>query len=370
MIAFVNSVIDLLRITIDQSLCRLFANQDTGVVMGQLGKEKSFRSITQGDGGVAMIDYKSNPESIFLYSSSQIGANFEMWTVNKTSEQATPKPIPLPFEPAFVPVTAMNSNDQSNFAIGAAKGGSVMFYKYDTPITTQDVFGGTVPEEGGKITAMTYSSDGKLYSAAVIQFSQFSQFSQCSINSETGFPNLPCNVMSGPQGEILHMAVDPINSQRVVAVANRFSPRVFESTNGGMNWNDITVGGSSIDQAYNGQACAFLIQGQVSFLVVGTSNGIYLRTGQDWTLLADGMPTAAVYDMTYSSDDDRLVVSTLGRGIWYLPDAFGAANEASGSVTPFTPIVVTDPTVNITINAAITSLIPPDAVPPVDAPAI
>lgn len=324
-----------------------------------------------------MVDYRSNQDSIFLYFSAQFGLSFEKREMSKQSGEIRHLLyITIEKEAAFVPITAMNSNDQSNFALAAAEGGFVMFYKFSTPEQFNnrliDVFGAgslQIP-----ITAMTYSSDGMfLYSV-----NGSTAVSKCIIDPSEGFPIDPCSVMSGqitPNGRIItRMAVDPTNSSRVVVVATNAEgsrPQVFESLDEGRNWNDITVAGSSINQAYNGQAVAFLSQGQVSFLVVGTSDGIYLRSGQGWNLLAEGMPTVAVYDMTYSSEDDRLVVSTLGRGVWFLPAAFGTANNLMGNVISFTPISVTEPDVTITIadNAAIT-LNPPDHIQPAYAPAL
>ncbi|KAL3793965.1 hypothetical protein HJC23_009448 [Cyclotella cryptica] len=349
----------------------LFGNQDNGVVVGQLGREGSFHQIGTGDGGVVMVDYNSNQDSIFLYFSAQEPESLQKHTMNKQSGEIRSLPnIPLEREAAFVPVTAMNSKNQSNFALAAAEGSFVMFYKFSTPEQfnrrTVDVFGDSLQSD---ITAMTYSSDGMfLYSV-----NRNTAVSKCIINPINGFPIGSCSVMSGqitPDGSIIkRMAVDPTNASRVVVVAtDRQSsrPRVFESLNEGRNWNDITVVGSSINQAYNGQAVAFLSQGQVSFLVVGTSDGIYLRSGQDWNLLAEGMPTVAVFDMTYSSEDDRLVVSTLGRGVWFLSAAFDAANNLTGNAISFTPIIVTEPNITITIvdNAAFTPN-PPDHIQPV-----
>jgi ligand-binding sensor domain-containing protein len=173
------------------------------------------------------------------------------------------------------------------------------------------------------------------------------------------------------------MAVDPNNTDRLVVVAvsdtpgeNKLNsnPQVFESVDGGSNWSKITGDDGPIENAYNGQAVAFLSQEGRSFLVVGTSNGVYVSKDNGWALLGDvdGIPTVPIMDMTYSSEDDRLVIATLGRGVWYLSNAFVGADEVVNGFASFSPIshIITEP-VGITVD---TSGVEMEKFPPDDAP--
>lgn len=138
----------------------------------------------------------------------------------------------------------------------------------------------------------------------------------------------------------------------VVAVENvrNSNPQVFESVNGGSSWADITGAGSPIDNTYNGQAATFLSQGGNSFLVVGTSAGVYLRLNNEWAALATGLPTVPIFGMTYTSEDDRLVIATLGRGVWFLPGAFNTANTIACGVFDFSPIDdIPEPLVSVSV---------------------
>lgn len=216
---------------------------------------------------------------------------------------------------------------------------------------------------------MTFTFDGKLlYSASMKRSNYQAAVSRCNIDPSTGFPS-SCAVMAdeiAPEGFVpVHMAADPNNTDRVVilAVLNRLSsdPQVMESVDGGSSWDDITVAGSPIDKAYSGQAVTFLSQRGISYLVVGTSEGVYVRLGDDWELLAVGLPNVAVWDMVYTSEDDKLVIATLGRGVWHLSNAFYVANIIAGGVTSFSPIPgTTEHKVGITINLPDLERFPPD----------
>jgi hypothetical protein len=236
----------------------------------------------------------------------------------------------------------MNPADQRNFAIGVGDEtspdcvpGSAMFYmRHDYlpyTIKTFPVF----PYGYKHITSIDYSSDGKyLYAASTRESNQWA-VARCTIDLGTGFPQ-ECNIVASDGSEntsevtlITRIAVDPKNSDHVVWITieqvSSSKPQVFESTDGGEHWTDIT--GPDLAEAYSGQAVTFLgnKDSPLSFLVAGTSDGIYVRNGNDWELLGDKIPTIPIRSMTYSSEDDRLVIATLGRGIWYLEDAYRGA---------------------------------------------
>lgn len=331
--------------------CRLFAAQDNGVIAGELGTPESFQAVGGGDGGIVLIDYKSDPSYIYYYTSAQFGNVFNVIKRDKNSGALLHRFVlpALDCNAADVPVATMNPADQRNFAIGVGDKtspdcvpGSAMFYmRHDYLPYTSKTFP-VFPDSYTSITAMDYSSDGKyLYAASKNAFLLLLGIGQwtvarCTIDLGTGFPQ-ECHVV-GVGGEntskvtvITRIAVDPKNSDHVVLITIEqvsFSkPQVFESTNGGEYWTDIT--GPVLAEAYSGRAVTFLgnKDSPLSFLVAGTSDGIYVRNGNDWELLGDRIPTVPIMSMTYSSEDDRLVIATLGRGIWYLEDAYRGACE-------------------------------------------
>ena len=323
---------------------RLFANQDNGSVFGQLGTPETFEAVEGGDGGIAMIDYKSDPKYIIFYTIIQWGGYFSVFKIDKKDGKRVDlgSDLTLKCDASFVPVTAMNPADQRNFAIGVGDEpspdcvpGSAMFYMtHYFPYTNTSKTFPVFPDGYNSIAAMDYSSDGKyLYAASKSDYNQLA-VAQCTIDLGTGFPQ-ECHIVGGEftseDTKIMRIAVDPKNSDHIALISvtsgSRSKPKVFESTDGGAHWTDIT--GPDLAKAYSGQAVTFLGKkdSSLSFLVAGTSDGIYVLNSKDWELLGDKTPTVPIRSMTYSSEDDRLVIATLGRGIWYLEDASRGACE-------------------------------------------
>uniref|UniRef100_A0A7S1G055 Sortilin N-terminal domain-containing protein n=1 Tax=Corethron hystrix TaxID=216773 RepID=A0A7S1G055_9STRA len=174
------------------------------------------------------------------------------------------------------------------------------------------------------ITAMDWSTDGSyLYMG-----SQSSKIISCQVpisilNCER-FSDVPSSFT------LQYMAVDPTNPFNVVlTTGNDYGSNfeVWSSQDGGSTWSDITTEGSSVDLTYNGFAITWIYEDiGSSFIVVGTSHGVYLHNeSSNWVLLAENLPNVRVYDMIYDKTDDLLIVSTLGRGIWYLENAYQSA---------------------------------------------
>ena len=148
-----------------------------------------------------------------------------------------------------------------------------------------------------------------------------------------------CELVGSVCAKVRHLAVNPDNSNEVYAATTNddlSSPGVFVSTDGGSNWGDITIPGSPVDWAAIGGSVAYINKDTISAVVVGTSNGVYVFDSitMTWTLLAKDLPTVPVMDMLYEATDDRLVLGTLGRGVWYLDEA---SDVVSSVLTGFIP---------------------------------
>jgi len=127
---------------------------------------------------------------------------------------------------------------------------------------------------------------------------------------------------------ILNFAAPKHSDRQMFAVgvrdnANYQDPVVFYYN--GSNWNNITIEGSKLDTVPLGGAIAYISKGSINTVAVATSEGIMVPNGNvedgshtDWTVIADGLPVVVMMDMVYSAEDDRLVIATLGRGIWYV----------------------------------------------------
>jgi sugar lactone lactonase YvrE len=124
-----------------------------------------------------------------------------------------------------------------------------------------------------------------------------------------------------PNRYIAGLTVDPNDASHVYAVFNGYSRRwipgggtghVFESTNGGQTWTDIS--GNLPDIASDA------LVADHGKLALATDLGMFIAnagrgTGTSWSRLGTGLPNASVNDVTLGPDGD-LYAATHGRGIW------------------------------------------------------
>jgi hypothetical protein len=314
----------------------LFGNQDTGTISGKLGDEGTFSSVETADGNKCMIDYTSDPDFSFFYFSNQRYEFVSRERRSKNTGVTTKDPIPLPngFEGDFVTVAAMNPADQKVFAVAVRRTSDFNFDQIALTInrgSNYTIFASA--PISGSITAMVWSDDGN-----VLYVASGYHFAACAFTSaSTG--SLMCGLVGSVCASVRHLAVNPDNSNEVYAATTNddlSSPGVFVSTDGGSNWDDITILGSPVDRAAIGGSVAYIKKDTTSAVVVGTSNGVHVfdSTTMTWTLRAKDLPKVPVMDMLYEATDDRLVLGTLGRGVWYLD---GASDVVSSVLTGFIP---------------------------------
>ena len=127
-----------------------------------------------------------------------------------------------------------------------------------------------------------------------------------------------------PNRFINSITIDPADPFHVFAAYGEYrrpwtsEPRlgghVFESTDGGETWSDIT---GNLPAA---AATDLLLMGDE--LVLSTDLGVFVSHASDptlWSELGTGIPNAAVTDLTLTPDGDTIVVATYGRGLWSIP---------------------------------------------------
>jgi photosystem II stability/assembly factor-like uncharacterized protein len=120
----------------------------------------------------------------------------------------------------------------------------------------------------------------------------------------------------------------------VVVDAHRLDnpkPYLYRTTDYGATWTSLTAKLPQDDWLHAVREDARLS----GFLWLGSERGVSFSRdgGQTWTRLKAGLPTAAVHDLV--SEDDDLVVGTMGRSAWVL-DGVGAIRE-------FTPEIAARP---------------------------
>jgi hypothetical protein len=127
-----------------------------------------------------------------------------------------------------------------------------------------------------------------------------------------------------PNRYIGGVGIDPANGKHAYLAMNGFSRRftegpgagvghVFETTDGGTTWTDISanlpdVPTSSIKQTRAGA------------LVLGSDLGVFYRAPKStsWTRLGGNLPLTTVMDVELAGDGN-VYAATHGRGIWSLP---------------------------------------------------
>lgn len=124
-----------------------------------------------------------------------------------------------------------------------------------------------------------------------------------------------------PGGKLLGLAVDHRDADTVfvtIGGSNQGTDRVWKSTDGGANFEDIS--GVESHTRLPDLSFTAIVQHPTEHetLFVSTPTGVFVtRDGGDWWYPFDkGLPNAWVSGMTYSEPTNSLYVSTIGYGMW------------------------------------------------------
>jgi sugar lactone lactonase YvrE len=192
----------------------------------------------------------------------------------------------------------------------------------DTTCSWQQVFD---TGAGNDITALSSARDGAIvYAAWVSGAGEPGPTFTRGIATNYGGTWHELNVSSLPNRYIAGVTVDPANPAHAYAIFNGYSRRwipgggighVFETTDGGQTWQDISTNLPDI------ASDALVIKDHR--LALATDSGMYTAiAGQgartDWRRLGQGLPNASVNDVTLGPDG-YIYAATHGRGIWRLP---------------------------------------------------
>ena len=97
-----------------------------------------------------------------------------------------------------------------------------------------------------------------------------------------------------------------------------YHPYLFKTVDGGVSWFNINAN-------LPARGCTYSIAEDYvdpDLLFAGTMFGVYVSNTSDihWVKLKSGIPNATVMDLTIQKDENDLVVSTFGRGVYILDD--------------------------------------------------
>jgi hypothetical protein len=296
----------------------VFGTQDNGNVLGTLGSPGTFKIISSGDGNSVFIDYTSSDEFIFYYFGTRYYESLSRLSISKADGSQELVSTTIQGKGGFRSSAAMNPADPKQIAIAVAANGTPERSQIELTVDRGETF--FAPQSSsltGSVSTMAWSYDGA--SLYVVDGSD-QNVAKCN-----GTDQLSCSIVGKADGAsfIADMTTDPLDANIlfVVSVNGEFDfrdPKVFKSSDGGAQWQDITGGDDSLlAKASLGGSLAYIQKGSIDAVVVGTSSGIFsLQRGAsalDWRLLVD-LPTVAVMEMVYEPIDDTLVVSTMGRG--------------------------------------------------------
>jgi hypothetical protein len=175
---------------------------------------------------------------------------------------------------------------------------------------------------GNSVTALSSANNGKvIYAAWVAGGGNPGPSFASGIATNYGGKWHQVSTAGLPNRYISGVTVDPSNPAHAYAVFNGYSRRfvpgggtghVFETTNGGQTWTDIS--GNLPDVASD---ALVLAHGQ---LALATDAGVYTApesggANTRWQHLGTGLPNVVVDDLTVGPDN-YIYAATHGRGIW------------------------------------------------------
>lgn len=132
------------------------------------------------------------------------------------------------------------------------------------------------------------------------------------------------------------IAVDPADDATAYLAVSQFGvDQILRTTNHGTTWTPID--GNLPDIPVN--TVAVHRDGDNRFVFLGTDNGVFLAVGDEtnWSPYGAGLPHSPTIDLVVDVNHQRVVASTMGRGMWTiaLPPACLADIDGDGGVGPF-----------------------------------
>ena len=116
-----------------------------------------------------------------------------------------------------------------------------------------------------------------------------------------------------PGAQLNYITVHPIDPERVAITISGSSTKIMESTDGGMNWTDLTgniPGAISIE-------CVLYEQHENGGIFVGGNPGIYFSpstSNVNWTDISANIPKVRISELEIKNQ--ILYIATYGRGLW------------------------------------------------------
>ena len=234
--------------------------------------------------------------------------------------------------------TAIDPNNEDLFYGFTQQGGSLNISDNSGGSLTSQIGG---PETGNWQTPLVMNKEGELYAGYSRLYKLCGSFQEVSPTFGTNIDFLeiddinPDNIyvainnslrkstdrglsftnVSSFSSNITSIEVNSSNSDIIyVTTSGSSNGKVYRSTNGGLNFTDITGSLPSVTkniikhQDFHSQNPLYL----------GTSLGVYRYddTLGDWESFDNGLPNVSVSDLEINYNDANITASTYGRGVW------------------------------------------------------
>lgn len=313
-------------------------NQDTGSTEQISDGSQTWRSISTGDGGDVAVDNitLAGSNRSIRYSSFQFLQAFRRRIVdnnNNVVSTAFPALTVTGGSPAFgalfdTPIV-LNSVNPSRLILGGSNG---LYESTNQGDTITRVTSAVIPPDSTSSPIAYGGRSGGVDNLDVIYAG--ANNGNIHIRTTAGGAFTSTDPDPASSDPIRDVRIDPDRWQTAFAID---SNQVFTTTTTGAAWSDIT---GNLPTGSVLRSLEFIVAA-VDAVVVGTNLGVFVSLVTSlgtWVQYGSGMPNVPVWDMDYDATDDVLVVGTLGRGIWTLPNA---SLQLPGTIDMVPPTILT-----------------------------
>lgn len=307
------------------------ASQDCGT-QRQIGPgQPLWVEIYGSDGGDVAVDSVSTPGNSIIYASDEY-FNLRKIIYNSALGVVTNEYLPhtvvsgAAFQSQFITPIKLNHINPLRMVIG---GNNSVYESFDQGNTIAEIGHGLHVGRCGNGFAYggwhgAISNPDALYAA-----------STSGVLVRTNAGGILTNTAAAyPGGTPNDVAMQPTDWMTVYVVD---AGKVFMSTNAGASWTNITGNLTGVGELLCVRTGP---TNKPASILVGTHAGVYVSSSPNlgfWSMVGTNLPNAPVLDMEYNQAKDVLLVGTLGRGAWLVP------NASNKIFVPSPPVIGTQP---------------------------
>ena len=318
--------------------------QDNGTQRRSTGIPDEWQDFAGGDGGNVVID-PIDPSKVFTtvyFGTVRSWANNTGTSLGTTTETAFGEPVKSPRIAFYPPLVGNGVNSTLYFGtwrLFVNTNPSANINAWTAPAGTTDL------TKGGSdvlsVIGVGRSNINYIYTASA------QGRAMVSTNGGVNWTDITAGL---PNRSITEIKVDPNNSAvAYLSVSGFASGHIFKTTNAGASWADVS--GNLPNIPVN----AILIdQNNTNIIYLGTDIGVFRSTtgGTSWTSFNDGLPPVIVTAFT-SNAAGQIQVATFGRGAYEMSNV--PVDDFSISTDAATQNVSPGGTATYTVRTATTS---------------